>query len=110
MSFSIECKKSNEKKGIRANLFPHAIERARMPHIKKASTKRAHELCPPNSCKCNRLNRLTAGDVTGVLAVGVVGLGDEVVDPLEEVSKGEALGESLAGAAGPIYSIIRING
>jgi hypothetical protein len=34
-----------------------------------------------------------------VLALGVVGLAEEVVDPLEEVLKRETLGESLAGLA-----------
>jgi hypothetical protein len=34
-----------------------------------------------------------------VLALGVVGLAEEVVDPLEEVLEREALGESLAGLA-----------
>lgn len=29
--------------------------------------------------------------------LGLEGLGDEVVDPLEEVGEGEALGEGLAG-------------
>jgi len=34
-----------------------------------------------------------------VLAALVVGLAEEVVDPLEEVLEGEALGQSLAGLA-----------
>jgi hypothetical protein len=34
-----------------------------------------------------------------VLALGVVRLAEEVVDPLEEVLEREALGESLAGLA-----------
>jgi hypothetical protein len=42
---------------------------------------------------------LATSDITGVLALGVVGLAEEVVDPLEEVLEREALGESLAGLA-----------
>lgn len=41
----------------------------------------------------------TSGDVAGVNALLVPGLGDEVVDPGEEVGQGEALGKSLAGLA-----------
>jgi hypothetical protein len=51
----------------------------------------------PNSYASSQ--RLAAGDIAGVLAVRVVGLAEEVVDPLEEIGESEALGESLAGAA-----------
>jgi hypothetical protein len=54
------------------------------------STSRATHF--PNRC-------LATSDITGVLALGVVGLAEEVVDPLEEVLEREALGESLAGLA-----------
>ena len=46
-----------------------------------------------------RAHRLATSDITGVLALGVVGLAEEVVDPLKEVLEREALGESLAGLA-----------
>jgi hypothetical protein len=44
-------------------------------------------------------HRLAADDVTGVLGVGAHGLLEEVVDPLEEIGKGESLGKRLAGLA-----------
>jgi hypothetical protein len=53
-----------------------------------------------STSRCNSFSTaLATSDITGVLALGVVGLAEEVVDPLEEVLEREALGESLAGLA-----------
>jgi hypothetical protein len=123
IDFSIVCKQPNHTTANSAQCLYHLIKgnvkiQPRNPRRnisssiqetkKKSSLKSRHKKASntPGShaiilvTRNSFLNRcLATSNITGVLALGVVGLAEEVVDPLEEVLEREALGESLAGLA-----------